>query len=275
MSGTLYVVGTPIGNLEDLSPRVARVLSEATAVLAEDTRRARQLLSHLGIEKKPLFRHDAHATAVDIGRIVERLLQGDSLALVTDAGTPGVSDPGAALVAEAVSQGVRVTPIPGPSAVTTAVAASGFARSSFRFVGFLPRDGRDRDEALSKVARDTDLIVFFESPHRIAATLVELARLMPERQVVVTRELTKVHEELVRGTFAELAATPREWLGEITVVVGPGEDRAPEAVDTATIERWLDEELSRGTSVREAARIVAARSGWPKREVYARAVARG
>ena len=275
MTGTLYVVGTPIGNLEDLSPRAARVLAEATAVLAEDTRRARQLLSHLGIEKKPLFRHDAHATTGDVARVVERLLLGESLALVTDAGTPGVSDPGASLVAEAVAQGIRVTPIPGASAVTTAIAASGFSRSSFRFVGFLPRDGRDRDEALSRVAADPDLVVFFESPHRIEATLGELARLAPQRAAVVTRELTKVHEELVRGTLAELSAAPREWLGEITVVLGPGEARELDAIPPETIDRWIDEERARGASVREVARIVAARSGWPKREVYARAVARG
>lgn len=274
MSGTLWIVGTPIGNLEDLTPRAARALASCDAVLAEDTRRARQLLAHLGIEKKEVVRHDAHATDADHARAIERLLAGESLALVTDAGTPGVSDPGASLVARAAAAGIVVSPIPGASAVVAAIAASGFSTGSFRFVGFLPRDGAGRDEALSRVVTDPDLVVFFESPRRIAETLRELARLAPTREVVVTRELTKLHEELVRGTLADIAEAPREWLGEITVVLGPWDAPAEDSIDDATLDRWLGEQLDAGATVREAARVVAARSGRPKREVYARAVAR-
>ncbi|MCC6644938.1 MAG: 16S rRNA (cytidine(1402)-2'-O)-methyltransferase [Polyangiaceae bacterium] len=272
MSGALLVVGTPIGNLEDLSPRAARALAECDAVLAEDTRRARQLLAHLGVEKKELVRHDAHATEADHQRALARLLAGETLALVTDAGTPGVSDPGASLVARAASAGVRVSPIPGASAVVAAVAASGFGRASFRFVGFLPRDGSARDDALSRAAADPDVVVFFESPRRVAGTLAELARLCPTREAMVARELTKLHEELVRGSVAELAADPREWLGELTIALGPWEAPVSDDVDAATIDRWLGEQLALGATVREAARVIAARSGWPKREVYARAV---
>ncbi len=274
MSGALLVVGTPIGNLEDLSPRAARALAECDAVLAEDTRRARQLLAHLGVTRKEIIRHDAHASDDDHRRALQRLVAGETLALVSDAGTPGVSDPGASLVARAAAAGVRVSAIPGPSAVVAAVAASGFARNAFRFVGFLPRDGAERDDALSRIAGDTDLVVLFESPRRVAETLRELAALCPTREVVVTRELTKLHEELVRGTLADVAGREREWLGELTLVLGPTEALAEGVVDDDVIDRWLAEQLDAGATVREAARVVAARSGLPKREIYARAVAR-
>lgn len=274
MSGALLVVGTPIGNLDDLSPRAARALVECAAVLAEDTRRARLLLAHLGVAKKEVIRHDAHATEADHRRAVDRLLAGETLALVTDAGTPGVSDPGASLVARAAAAGVRVSPVPGASAVVAAVAASGFARGAFRFVGFLPRDGAARDDALSRIAADPDLVVLFESPRRVAGTLRELAALCPDRDVLVARELSKLHEELVRGALADVAARGREWLGEITVVLGPAAPRSDDTIDDDTIDRWLGEQLDAGATVREAARVVAARSGRAKREVYARAVAR-
>lgn len=272
--GELLVVATPIGNLDDLSRRAEQSLRRASRVLAEDTRRTRGLLAHLGIEGKPLDRLDAHATPRAIEQAVGRLVAGETLALVTDAGTPLVSDPGTALVRAAVAAGVRVVPVPGPSAVLAALAASGLVEGAFRFLGFLPRSGVERADALALVASTPEVVVLFESPHRLADTLVDLARLTPERDAVVARELTKLHEELVRGTLAELAGLEREWLGEIALVLGPRTITSDEVVDDALVTRWVDEALSSGARARDAAEVVAARSGLSRREAYARVLAR-
>ncbi|MEZ4315041.1 MAG: ribosomal RNA small subunit methyltransferase I [Polyangiaceae bacterium] len=169
---------------------------------------------------KPVDRLDAHARAEVVERAVGRLLAGESLALVTDAGTPVVSDPGTALVRAAAARGVRVVPIPGASAVLAAVCASGLVTGAFRFVGFLPRGGPERREALERVASTPEPVVLFESPERVAGTLRDLAAISPERAVAVARELTKLHEEIVRGTAGELAEDTREWIGELTLVLG-------------------------------------------------------
>lgn len=272
-AGTLFVVATPIGNLDDLTRRAERTLASAARVVAEDTRRTRALLGHLGIAGKQVDRLDAHATARDVGRVVEALASGEDVALVTDAGTPGVSDPGAALVTAAIEAGITVVPIPGASAPLAALSAAGFPQSTFRFAAFLPRSGTARADAISAMLESQDVQVFFESPRRLAETLAELAKLAPERPAVVARELTKVHEELVRGTLTELAADEREWLGEITVVLGPAPARDDVASD-ADVDAWIDAGLAEGTRASDVARIVAARSGRPKREIYARVLSR-
>ena len=275
MSGTLFIVATPIGNLDDLSRRAERTLRDCGRVVAEDTRRTRQLLSHLGIERKPMDRLDEHATAYDVARVIEALASGQDVALVTDAGTPAVSDPGAVLAAEAAKAGIPIVPIPGPSAVLVALAGAGFAGTRFRFFGFLPRSGRERDEAIGDVLGTPEIAVFFESPHRTTDTLAELSRAAPERAAVVARELTKLHEELVRGTLLELAE-PREWLGEITIVLGPWQrESADETATDDTVDGWISAELAKGAHAKEAARIVAARSGRPRREIYSRVLALG
>jgi 16S rRNA (cytidine1402-2'-O)-methyltransferase len=275
VSGTLYVVATPIGNLDDLSRRAERTLREVARVVAEDTRRTRQLLSHLGIEKKPLDRLDEHATPHDVARVIEALSAGQDVALVTDAGTPAISDPGAALAAEAARAGIPIVPIPGASAVLVAIAGSGFSGTRFRFFGFLPRSGRERDEAIGDLLGTPEIAVFFESPHRTEATLAELARAAPDRPAVVARELTKIHEDFVRGTLTELSA-PREWLGEVTIVLGPWQrPDADLAATDETVDGWISAELAKGAHAKEAARIVAARSGRPRRELYARVLALG
>jgi 16S rRNA (cytidine1402-2'-O)-methyltransferase len=273
LAAVLYVVGTPIGNLADVTPRAAETLRTADRVVAEDTRRTRALLTHLGVDKKPLTSLEAHATPDQIARIVEWLAVGESVALVTDAGMPSVSDPGAALVRAAALAGVRVSPIPGPSAVTAAIAASGLAEGRFRFFGFLPRGGSARADALSAILSTPEPVVLFEAPPRVGATLAELAALCPARPLVIARELTKVHEELLRGTVAELMQShrDREWLGEVTLVLGAdAEARAGAKVDDAAVDTRIRDELGRGETAKTVAQRVAAWSGRSRREIYQR-----
>jgi len=217
--GTLYVVGTPIGNLEDLSGRAARVLGEVALVAAEDTRRTRALLSHLGV-RKPLERLDANVEhSPRLQRVVDALDAGD-VALCSDGGMPLVSDPGAQLVQAARAAGHRVEVVPGPSAVTAALALAGVRADSFVFLGFLPRKATAMARALEALATDQRPAVAFESPQRLLKALAIAADVLPERQVAVARELTKVHEELRWGTAAELAThyTAHPPKGEITLV---------------------------------------------------------
>jgi 16S rRNA (cytidine1402-2'-O)-methyltransferase len=274
--GTLLLVATPIGNLGDVSARAAETLRTCDRVVAEDTRRTRQLLTHLGIAGKPLDRLDAHATAADVERVVARLAAGEQVALVTDAGTPGVSDPGERLVEAAVAAGVRVVPIPGPSAVLAALVGSGLAGDGrFRFVGFLPRDGSARRDAVALVCATPEPVVLFEAANRTRATLRDLADATPERTACVARELTKVHEEYVRGTCAALAADEREWLGEVAIVLGAHAPEARQArIDDAAVDARIDEALARGEHARTVAERLAAWSGRPRRDVYARVIAR-
>lgn len=274
--GTLYVVATPIGNLDDITLRAVQVLRDVGRIAAEDTRRTRQLLSHLGIEGKPLDSLHEHSGPRDVARILEHLERGGTVALVSDAGTPIVSDPGAALVQAAIAAKVRVVPIPGATAVVAALSASGLADGrGFRFVAFLPREGTERRDAIAGVAAAAEPVVLYESPERCAATLKELADAMPERPACVARELTKLHEEIVRGTLGELAATEREWRGEIAIVLGAwSPDVHRETIDEAAIDARIDRELEDGRHAKATAEIVAAWCGRPKREIYERVVRR-
>ncbi|MGH7434152.1 MAG: 16S rRNA (cytidine(1402)-2'-O)-methyltransferase [Polyangiaceae bacterium] len=274
--GTLFVVATPIGNLGDVSARTASTLAEADVVVAEDTRRARQLLSHLGITGKRVERLDAHAGAGEVARVAARVVAGERVALVTDAGTPAVSDPGQAAVRAVVDAGARVVPIPGPSAVLAALVASGLGGDGgFRFVGFLPRKGPPRRAALATICATPETTILFESPQRLRETLSELADAMPDREACVARELTKMHEELVRGTCRSLAGDDREWIGEIALVLGSwNPDARAEQVDDARLDARIDEGLARGDHARTLAEKLAAWSGRPKREVYERVITR-
>lgn len=276
--GALWVIGTPIGNLEDLTPRAARALRECDLVAAEDTRRARILLAHVG-SQKPLVRLDTHAEHGDaVGRIVDRMRRGTTVALVSDAGTPVVSDPGTGLVRAARAAGITVSPLPGPSAVTAAVSVAGLVEGPFRFAGFLPRSGDERRVAIARLRDDAEPQVLFESPSRVADTLSDLARAMPERQILVARELTKMHEEIEAGTVAEVAAraAQREWRGEITMVLGPRaavDERRSEG-DDSEVSRRIDEALARGERPKDIAERIAVESGRPRRELYALALKR-
>jgi len=226
--GTLYVCATPIGNLEDITMRALRVLREVDLVAAEDTRHTRKLLAHCDIRAAKMVSYHEHNERSRAPEIIEVLLSGRSVALVSDAGTPGISDPGAHLIQQAISHGIAVVPIPGPSAVVAALVVSGFCPDEFTFVGFLPKKGKERREVLARLAQEKRVAVLYESPYRVAKTLADLAvALGGERQVAVARELTKVHEEVVRGTLSEVAALfdARTVKGEVTIVLD-----APEAL---------------------------------------------
>ncbi|MEM1031255.1 MAG: 16S rRNA (cytidine(1402)-2'-O)-methyltransferase [Myxococcota bacterium] len=280
-SGELWLVATPIGHLDDVSDRVRRSLQDADAVLAEDTRVTRGLLSHLGIRGQSVERFDAHVEHRASDRILDRLAGGARLALVSDAGTPAVSDPGARLVAEAAARGVTVTPIVGPSAVVAAVAAAGFAGDRFRFLGFWPRTKRGRREAVALVASTPESVVFFEAPTRLTTTLRELAARVGSRPAVVARELTKRYETIHRGCGATLAEH-EGWRGEVTVVVGPHEGRragAALAADEAAFDVEARVVALRGEGLRDRdiARALSLETGWTSSDAYRRviAIARG
>lgn len=271
MTGKLYLVATPIGNLDDITLRAIETLKAVDVVAAEDTRRTRGLLSHLGIAGKPLFSCNAHASPGVLAALVARIAAGESVALVTDAGTPAVSDPGADLVLAAVAASVEVVPIPGVSAVTAAVAASGLVDGPFLFLGFPPHKGSARRESLQRIVSSAEPVVLFEAPHRIERTLAELAALLPERQAVLCRELTKMYEELRRGTLHELSANGGELRGEITLVIAAADpaERAPttepEALDTDIVER-----LAAGESPRSVVDALGDTPGLSRRALYRR-----
>ena len=220
MSGILYVVATPLGNLQDLSERAASVLRSVDVVASEDTRRTGNLLAHLGVRPRLLSFH-AHSRPSRTATLLEILASGRTVALVTDAGTPGVSDPGADLVAAARAAGSAVVPVPGASAVAAALSASGLPADRYLFLGFIPKKGTERARLLARAAAEDWSVVFFEAPGRLATLLTDLAQLAPGRGAVVARELTKLHEEFRVGTLEELANyySTTEPKGEITVVV--------------------------------------------------------
>ena len=266
---TLFVVATPIGNLADATFRSVECLKAVKVVFAEDTRRSSQLLSHFGISKplKSLHEHNERARAREV---LDALADGD-VAFLTDAGTPAVSDPGAQLVAIVAEDGQhRIVPIPGVSALATALSVAGFTEGVVTFVGFLAVKGRDRAEQLQAVAANHGIVVLYESPHRLKETLDELAVAAPERRAMVGRELTKLHEELARGTLTELARRfAGETKGELTIVLGP--IAAPKvSADVRRVDEAIARVLEAGLSARDAATAVAAALDLPKREVYQR-----
>ena len=270
--GVLYIVGTPIGNLEDLSPRAARVLGQAGLVAAEDTRVTRRLLNHLGLRPKLTSFHQ-HNFQQKLDLLLRALDEGD-VALVTDAGMPGVSDPGAELVARAASAGFAVESVPGPSAVTTALAASGLPGDAFAFLGFLPRRRKDRQARMRECVAAKHTLVLFEAPHRVRATMEDLQQVFGDRSLAVCRELTKMHEEVFRGTAAQALehfATPR---GEFVLVISgvgensdPGQEKQPEELD-AEIQKFLLGLKDSGVRTKDAVAQASAAYGLPRNRIY-------
>jgi 16S rRNA (cytidine1402-2'-O)-methyltransferase len=220
MSGTLFVVATPLGNMEDVTFRAIRVLREVDLIAAEDTRRTARLLSHYAIPTPSISFHQ-HNVRTRLPQLLSRLEAGKSIALVTDAGTPGVSDPGMELVEACIKARIGVDPIPGASAPLTAAVASGFPLIPFTIFGFPPRRSKDRKAWMAMASKTPHTFSFFESPHRIATTLAEIAPLLGERQIALGRELTKLHQEFIRGSAATLSGLISELKGEVTAVVGP------------------------------------------------------
>jgi 16S rRNA (cytidine1402-2'-O)-methyltransferase len=269
MAGTLYLVATPIGNLEDITYRAVRILKEVAAIACEDTRQASKLLHHYQITTPTLSYHD-HNEAARASHLCDRLTAGESLALISDAGTPLISDPGYRFVKEAASRGIPVVPIPGASSVMAALAASGLPTDRFTFAGFLPPKSGARQKLFATWAASEETIIVFEAPHRIAESLQDLALVLPHRPVVVARELTKLYEEFLRGTAAEVAAavTTRGGLrGEITLLIGKSEGPLPAATPT-TIREEVAALEAQGQSRNDAMKEVARRRGLGKREVY-------
>ena len=267
-SGTLYIVATPIGNLEDITFRAVRILREVDLIAAEDTRHSRKLLSHFGISR-PLTSYFDHNKEFKGGYILDKLHEGLSVALISDAGTPCISDPGYQLVRDAVSRGVPVVPIPGPSAAIAALSASGLPTASFAFEGFLPNRQGKRREKLAALKGEQRLLVFYESPNRLTAALADMEEILGDREAVVARELTKIYEEFARGTLSQVAAKyGREKVrGELVILVAPA--AAPERIDTATVSVLLQNYFSSGgLSLKDAVKRVALESGAPRSEVY-------
>ena len=279
---TLYIVGTPIGNLEDLTPRAARILAEVSLVAAEDTRVTRRLLSHLGIRPRITSFHQ-HNWREKMDGVLAELAEGD-VALVTDAGMPGISDPGSELVVAAAEAGFNVEVVPGPSAVTAALALSGFSGDAFLFLGFLPRRKKARLAALREASMSAVPLVLFEAPHRLRATLADLDTVFGGRQLAACRELTKLHEEVFRGAAAQALehfASPR---GEVVLVVQgwqaedsgqPGAGGENEVAAELNLRQMLSDLKEDGVRAKDAVAAVAESTGLAKNRVYQAWVALG
>ncbi len=270
----LHIVATPIGNLRDVTIRALATLAAADAVLAEDTRVTRTLLAHYGITT-PLLAYHEHSNDAVRERMVARLKAGEALALVSDAGTPLVSDPGYKLVQAAIEAGIGIVPVPGPSAVTTALVAAGLPTDRFFFEGFLPQKAGARRNLLEALGQVPGTLVLFESPHRLVEMLADAAAILgPDRAAAVTRELTKLYETVRRDSLGSLAARfagegpPK---GEIVVVIGPAVEQAAGPEDDAALDAAIRTALARH-SIKDAASLVADETGQPRRQVYARAL---
>ncbi|HEY1338766.1 MAG TPA: 16S rRNA (cytidine(1402)-2'-O)-methyltransferase [Bryobacteraceae bacterium] len=267
MAGMLYLVATPIGNLEDITHRAVRVLGEADTIACEDTRQTRKLLDHYGIQKPTVSYHE-HNETERAEELADRMRAGAVVALVSDAGMPLVSDPGYRLVRAAIAAGVRVEAIPGPSAALTALAASGLPTDAFYFGGFLPAKPGQRAKALEALAELPATLIFYEAPHRILEALDAIAQTLGSRPVVVARELTKLHEEYLRGTAAEIRdilAARDAMKGEMTILIGKSNGPPP---DDTPVEDAVAALVRAGSPRMDAIKQVARRRGLSKREVY-------
>jgi len=271
MSGTLFVVATPIGNLEDITFRAVRILREANLIAAEDTRRTAKLLGHYGITTPTISFHE-HNAPTRLPRLLHRLEDGESVALVTDAGTPGISDPGLELVRACIAHGISIDPLPGPTAPVTAAIASGFPLDPLTIFGFPPSRAKDRNRWLNRLAEVPHTLTFFEAPHRISRTLDMLADILGERQIFLAREITKLHQEFVRGparNIIGLLTTPK---GEFTIVVGPVDQTVHRLSAASDEDIYLEFGRSTDSSAlnrRSVVKELARKHGLSPREVYA------
>ncbi|KAB0670454.1 16S rRNA (cytidine(1402)-2'-O)-methyltransferase [Oryzomonas sagensis] len=271
MAGTLYIMATPIGNLEDMTYRAVRILGEVDLIAAEDTRHSLKLLNHFGISK-PLTSYFDHNQQFKGERILQALRQEKSVALISDAGTPCISDPGFNLVRAAVAEGIRVIPVPGSCAAITALSASGLPSDTFTFAGFPPNRQGKRRAFLSALASQPGTLIFYEAPHRLEETLRDMGEMLGERQIVVARELTKIYEEFIRGTVGEVLATvgQAKVRGEVVILVAPGEAVEREAEPLPELlRRLLHDE---GLTVKDAARKAAEMTGVSKNTAYSEAL---
>lgn len=265
--GTLYLVATPIGNLEDMSTRAVKTLKRVNLIAAEDTRRTRRLLAHFEIST-PLISYHDHSKPAVIKKILSALEGGD-VALVTDAGTPGINDPGFELVRAAIRVGKKVSPIPGPTAPIAALIASGLSTDTFLFLGYLPRKSRERRRFLADNAEQPHTLIFLETPHRILDSLQDLSIELGDRRIAVARELTKLHEEIFRGSISESLThfETGETRGEFTLIV-EGYTPSEEMWSVKQVREAIKVRLSKGESPTQVAKGIAQKSGWKRRQIY-------
>ncbi|MBN1535859.1 MAG: 16S rRNA (cytidine(1402)-2'-O)-methyltransferase [Anaerolineales bacterium] len=265
--GTLFLVATPIGNLEDISSRALNTLKQVRLIACEDTRRSRKMLSHFQINT-PVTSYYEHNKYTKLNYILEQLALGD-IALISDAGTPAVNDPGYELVVSALRYGHTVSPIPGPSAPIAALAASGLPTDAFLYLGYLPRKTNERRQRLSQMAEYPFTLIFLEVPHRILACLRDMSEILGNRKIAIARELTKIHEEIIRGDTDTVLAhfKAHEPRGEFTLVV----EASPQPQNRWSendLNVWIKEALARGLSAKQIAKAASEISGWPRRQIY-------
>lgn len=272
--GVLYVVGTPIGNLQDLSPRAEQILREVDLIAAEDTRHTRKLLNHFRLST-PLISYHEHNQSVRSPELIQRLQQGESIALVSDAGMPAISDPGEDLVRLAVESGISVVPIPGPNAALSALVASGLQPQPFLFLGFLPRQSRARKEELKRWSLTPATLLCYEAPHRLVEMLKDVHEVLGNREVAISRELTKKHEEWVRGVLADCIQYIEDHgtRGEYTIVIagakeGMDQEKKENWWDSLSLAQHVDTYIAQGKTKKEAIQQTAKDRSLPKREVY-------
>lgn len=268
MAGTLFVVATPLGNLEDITFRAVRVLKEVSVIAAEDTRHSRTLLAHFGVDT-PLTSYFDHVERERAPKLVERLRRGEDVALISDAGTPAIADPGYRLVRAAIAAGIRVVPIPGPSVVIAGLSVAGVPTDRFAFEGFVPAKAHARQQFYAALAAEPRTVVCFEAGRRLAESLADLAAAMPDRQVVIAREVTKLYESFVRGPARELAAGAGDLVarGEVTLFVAPPDKPAPRMSEDE-LRAEIARRRAAGLHLKEIARALAAESGWSARDIY-------
>ncbi len=273
MKGALYIVSTPIGNLEDITLRALRVLKEVDVIAAEDTRHSRKLLTHYGISK-PLISYWGERERVKSAEILERLHSGQSVALISDAGTPGISDPGAVLIKKAIVENIQVVSIPGPSALIAALSISGLPAEEFLFIGFLPPKKSHRQKVLKDLSLEPRTLVFYEAPHRILEILTDMEKIFPERKAGLAKEITKIHEEVLRGSISEILTRvgKTKIAGEYIIVV---EGRTTEDIKLTT-EDVLSEVsalMKKGLGRKEAVKKIAESYGLSRKELYDKSLA--
>lgn len=266
MKGILYIVSTPIGNLEDITLRALRILKEVDVIAAEDTRHSLKLLNHYGISR-PLISYWGEKEKLRAEEVIARLCSGQSVALISDAGTPGISDPGSVLIERAVAEDITVIAVPGPSALIAAISISGLALKEFTFIGFLPPQKSQRQKKLEELLMEKRTLVFYEAPHRIVETVEDIKELFGERKAALIKEITKFHEEVIRGDLSHIAGVlaGKTIAGEYVIVV---EGRADEQVSFEEALKEVKALLKKGRHRKEAAKLIAVQYGLSKKELY-------
>ena len=267
MNGKLYIVATPIGNLDDITLRALKILKEVDLIAAEDTRQTLKLLNHFEISK-PLISYHRHNEDVKSNILIEKLKNSENIALVSDAGTPGICDPGEEVIKKAIEENIEVIPIPGACAFVNALITSGLNTKEFTFLGFLPLNKKLRKEKIEEINKSQKTIIIYEAPHKMKNTLIDLKEILNDRKVVLARELTKVHEEFLRGTISEILEEVDGLKGEMVICIAGNSDEPKKDIDAGFILDTVREAISRGMSTSDAVKETAKKLNIPKNRVY-------